>query len=807
MFQNYLKIAIRNLLKYKFYSIINIVGLSIGITTFLFIFLYVNHELSYDQYHVHADRIVRLDAHAKLGENEVNSATNSAPAGPVFTSEIPEIEAFCRFRYRGSYLVKYEEHHYKEEQVIFVDSSFFNFFNIPVVAGNPETALTAPNSAVITQNTAVKYFGSENPIGKNLILDNNKNYNVTAVIENIPTNTHFNFDLFLSIGDLTKSQDNQWGSFNYNTYVLLKEGTDWNVFKEKMQKTFLKYFEPVLKQYVGVTYDQFIAGGNYIFLDFTPLTKIHLYSDKEDELAANSDIRYIYIFGIIGLFILFIAGINFVNLSTARAMNRAKEVGVRKVVGAMRHHLIRQFLSESTLVALTSLLLAIGLIQLLLPWFNSLSGKMLTFSNFMSPRFLMIALLVGIITGLLSGIYPAFYLSAFRPAIVIKGNFNFKNANSLFRNSLVIFQFFITTILIVCTVVVYKQLQFMQNKKLGFNKEQILIINDAYALKNNVHSFKTKVLSNPFVKNASVTGFLPVESSRNSSSFFKGNNPTQENAILISNWVVDFDYVKTMGMEMIKGRDFDAQLSTDSMAIIINEELARQVGYEDPIGKTMSGYTSEDTDDLEIFTIIGVIKNFHYASLRDAIKPLALFYGKNEGAISLRFQTEDINVLIQQLAADWQKMAPDQPFSYQFMDERFSRMFEQEQRLGKIIGGFAFLTIFIACIGLLGLATFITQQRTKEIGIRKVLGASIPNLVYLLCKDFGKLILIAFLFAVPVSWYFMQEWLTDFAYATSVGISVFLLAGLLILMMTILSVFYQSTRVALINPVETLKQE
>lgn len=811
MLQNYFKIAWRNLRKYKFYSAINIFGLGIGMAAFLFILLYIQDELSYDRYHENATQIVRIDFHAKLGENEVVAAENVPPAGPVFTQEYPEVDAFFRFRNRGSYLINYKNDTYKEEAVIFADSTFFQFFSVPLVKGNPKTALVAPNSIILTERMAKKYFGIEEPIGKTLKLDNQADYKVTGVMESIPANTHFNYDFLMSMSTLEESREMEsWGSTNFKTYLLLKEGTDLVALGNKLQATFKRNFESVLKDFVGTTWDDFMAGGNYAKMVIMPLTDIHLRSDKMEEAGANGDIRYVYIFGIIGLFILLIASINFVNLSTARSVNRAKEVGVRKVVGALKNHLIKQFLSESTLIAIFALFLAFGLLHLCLPSFNDISGKAFLTSSFYTPSFLGTIFSIAITIGLLSGIYPAFYLSAFQPIKVLKGSLVGHKNKSLFRNSLVVFQFFITTLLIVGTIVIFQQLQFMQNKKLGYNKDQVLVINDAYALDKNVNAFKQKMLENTAVKSASVSGFLPTPSNRNTNSFFKSKNPSQENAILIANWTVDYDYVETMGLEILSGRDFKQEMATDSNSIIINEELAKQLGYENPVGEFMSNQNYDDNNQVTetvLYPIIGVVKNFHFASLRESISPLALFIGNSRGAISLRLQTNDMQGFIKQLESDWQLMAPGQPFSYQFLDERFARMFETEQKLGKIAGVFAFLAIFIACIGLLGLATFIAQQRTKEIGIRKVLGANIPNLVYLLCKDFGKLILVAFVLAAPLAWYFMNQWLADFAYSTSISWTVFLLAGGLILLMAVLSVLYQATRVALVNPVETLKWE
>lgn len=811
MLQNYLKIAWRNLRKYKFYSLINIFGLGIGIAAFLFILLYIQDELSYDRYHEHAAQIIRVDFHAKLGENEVITAENVPPAGPVFTQDFPEVAAFFRFRERGSYLINYQADTYKEENIIFADSTFFQFFSIPLVEGNPRTVLTQPNSIVMSETMAKKYFGIQEAIGKTVKLDNRADYTVTGIMEEMPKNTHFNYDFLLSMSTLEESKDMQnWGSSNFKTYLLLQENTDLVQLEQKIQATFKQHFEAVLRDFVGTSWDEFMAGGNYAKMAIMPLTDIHLRSDKTAEAGANGDIRYLYIFGIIGLFILLIASINFVNLSTARSVNRAKEVGVRKVVGALRNHLVKQFLSESLLIAFLSLLLALGFLHLLLPYFNDLSAKTFTFTNFYQPTFVVTILGIAISIGVLSGLYPAFYLSAFQPIKVLKGSLIGQKNKSLFRNTLVVFQFFITTLLIVGTIVIFQQLQFMQTKKLGYNKEQVLVINDAYALDKNVQAFKNKLLDNPTVQAASVSGFLPVPSNRNTSSFFKNKTPSQENTILIANWTVDHDYAKTMGLEILDGRDFDRQKSTDSSAIIINEALAKQLGFENPVGEFMSGYTFDNNNQItgtEVYPIIGVIRNFHFESLRSAISPLALFIGSSRGAISVRLQTKDMPNFIQQLETDWTTMAPGQPFSYQFLDERFSKMFESEQQLGKIASIFSFLAIFIACIGLLGLATFIAQQRTKEIGIRKVLGANIPNLVYLLCKDFGQLILIAFLLAAPLAWYFMNQWLADFAYATAISWWVFALAGLLILLMAVLSVLYQATRVALVNPVDTLKWE
>ncbi len=807
MLQNYFKIALRNLSKHKFYSFINILGLTIGITAFLFLLLYVQDELSYDKYHELSDRIYRVDVNAKLGEQAFVGATNAAIAGPTMKQDFPEVEAFFRFRNRGSYLVKYENHHYKEENVIFADSTLFQFFSLNLIEGDPKTALVEPNSVVITKEMAEKYFGLEDAMGKTLILDNDENYQVTGIIESVPKNTHFGYEFFLSMSTMEESRSPHWGSMNFNTYVVLKKGTDWKVFEKKLSHLIDNYFAPQIMPLIGASWEDFTKAGNYANYELFPLEKIHLHSDKIDETAANSDIRYVYIFSIIGFFILLIACINFMNLSTARSTNRAKEVGVRKVVGAMRSNLIRQFLSESILISLIALVLAWLGVQLLLPYFNDLAGKELELTKFHSIGFILTTIGLALVTGLLAGSYPAFFLSKFKPVKVLKGSLSKGAKKSTFRNTLVVFQFIVTTILIAGTIIVYNQLNYCQTKKLGFNKDQVVMLQDVYALGENVQAFKNRMLQNPEVTNATVSSFVPVPSARNSTAFWAGKQPKDDNVIIIGNWTVDHDYVSTLGMQILKGRDFSRDFPTDSTGVILNQEALKALGLEeDPIGQEIGTFVDEDLN-IGHYKVIGVVEDFHFESLRSAIAPVGFFLGSSRGLMSFRINTSDVQGFIANLQKTWDEMAPGQPFAYTFMDDRYDRMYEAESRVGKIVGTFAFLAIFIACIGLLGLATFTAQQRTKEIGIRKVLGASVPDMVYLLCKDFGKLIVVAFFIAIPVAWYFMNQWLMDFEYATSVSWITFALAGFFVLAIAILTIIYQSTRVALVDPIETLKYE
>lgn len=805
MWRNHFKIAWRNLKKSKLYTGINIFGLSSGLIAFLFILLYVQDELSYDTYNPYSDRLYRVDFQGRLGDQEINSAQNAAPLGPALQETYPEVEGFMRFRSHGSFLVKYQNRHHKEDRITFVDSTFFSLFNIPLIKGEAAEVLKAPNSVVLTEAMAQKYFGIEDPMGKQLILDNDDAFEVTGIMEEVPHNTHFQFDFLLSMSTIEESRNTQWGSFNFNVYVLLQEGTNVGGFEDKIQDVLVDNFGKEVEQYVGLTWDEFIEAGNQGQYILTATKDIHLHSNLDGELGANGDIAYVWIFSIIGLFILFIACINFMNLSTASASTRAKEVGVRKVVGAARHSLIQQFLSESLLISLLSGGIAMVGIWFLLPYFNDLSGKDLPGLLIRNTGFVLLAALISILVGILAGSYPAFFLSAYQPIKVLKGHLERGRSKSLLRSGLIVFQFLITTSLIIGALVVYRQLDFVQNKKLGFDKDQVLILNDAYALGDKVGAFKEKMLQNPAVQSASVTGYLPVPSYRNSTSFFKGNSPVPENAILMNNWYVDHDYIPTFDMEIIEGRAFSTSFPSDSSGVVINEKAAEFWGDENPVGKTVSEYDNQDR--LVTHTIIGVVQNFHYESLRSRIQPLALFLGDSRGAVSMRLKTDDMAGFISFMEKGWNEMAPGQPFDYSFLDERFDQMYRAEQRIGRIISTFTILAIFIACIGLFGLATFAAQQRTKEIGIRKVLGASLSGLVGLLTRDFLGLVLISLLIAIPVAWFGMNKWLQNFAYSTKLDWWIFAAAGLSAIVIAFMTVSFQSLRAALANPVKSLRSE
>lgn len=554
--------------------------------------------------------------------------------------------------------------------------------------------------------------------------------------------------------------------------------------------------------------DDFYKSGNKLEFHLMPLTAIHLRSDRFPELGVNGNIQYVYIFGAAALFILLIACINFMNLSTARSASRAKEVGIRKVLGTERKNLVFQFLTESTLMAVISLILAVAIAYSILPLFNTIAAKSLSFSDIFSAQILPFLLALPLVVGIIAGSYPAFFLSKFKPVSVLKGKINTGFKKNILRSSLVVFQFAMSIILIIGTVVIYKQLNYIQTTNLGFSKDQVLIINGAGALGNNREAFKNELLATPGVSSGTLSSYLPVSSSRSDNSYSKDAVMDPTNALSMQTWVVDYDYIKTMGMNIINGRNFSKSFGADSSGIIINEAAAKVLGYTNPVGKKIyTNFQTATSNDLISYTIIGVVKDFHYESLRQNIYPLGMRLGNRAGLASFKVKAKNIQVLIKQAETTWKKMAPGMPFSYRFMDDAFNNMYSAEQRVGEISITFSILTIFIACLGLFGLVTYMAEQRTKEIGVRRVLGASVRGIVQMLSKDFLKLVAIAFVFAAPLAWWAMHMWLQDFAYRINIDWWIFAVAGLGALLIALLTVSVQAIRAAIANPVESLRTE
>jgi len=813
MIKNYFKVAFRNLWKNKSYSAINIFGLAIGLASCLLITLYVTDELSYDRHFKNADRIYRINSDIRFGGGDLHMTQTSDMMGELLKKDYPQIEQYTRiYNNEGPKLIRKGNEFITEARVANVDSTFFSVFQLPAVEGDTRTALNEPNTVVITESAAKKYFGSVDVMDKQIeVKDDSANtpYKITAVIKDIPKETHFNFEFLFSM----KNVNYQWGqltSHNFHTYLLLKPGTDYKAFEKKFEQYSEKYVVPFAQRFVKISsMAELRKAGNKLEYTLIPVTDIHLYSDYMFEITPSGNSQFVYIFSAVALFILILACINFMNLSTARSAKRAKEVGIRKVLGTERKTLIGQFLVESTITAAISLMIAIAIAYFVLPVFNDVAAKSLSVKDLFGIHILPFLVLLPFVVGLLAGSYPALFLSGFRPIAVLKGNMHTGFKKSNLRNGLVVFQFATSIMLIIGTIIVYNQLNYIQHKKLGFNKDQVLIIDGAYALGNNIQAFKNDVLAMQGISSGTLSSYLPVtNSSRSDNTYSKEAVMDTKSGIDMQTWRIDYDYIKTMGMEIVKGRNFSKEYGSDSAAILITETTARMLGYNDPIGKMMYSPSGIPGDGALVpVQIIGVVKDFHFESLRKKLGPLCFLLSKSTGLASFKVSAASVKDLIPKIESRWKSLAPGMPFSYRFMNDSFNDMYRSEQRAGTIAIVFAILAIFIACLGLFGLATYMAEQRTKEIGIRKVLGASVSNVVAMLSKDFLLLVVIASIVAFPVAWWAMNKWLQDFEYRVNISVWVFMIAGIAALLIALITVSFQAIKAATANPVKSLRSE
>ncbi|MDH5383968.1 MAG: ABC transporter permease [Candidatus Aminicenantes bacterium] len=803
MVKNYLKVAIRNILKHKGFSIINIVGLAIGIACSILILIFVAHELSYDKFHEKADRTYRIAVRASVGDTKIRQTYSSSATFKKLLEDFPEIEVGVKFLNLGRTPVKLGEITFYESRFFALDSTFFDVFTFPLIHGNPKTALSEPNSMVVSKNTALKYFGSTDAVGKILRSDfsygpGSVDFEITGVSENVPDNSHFHYDLLVSSSTFpTFINDPGWSSNNFITYVVLKEGTTAEWFNERLKEFTRRYMG-------GERFDAWVAKGNFWEYFLQPLTKIHLNSDLNGEFEANGNETYVYIFSAISIIILLIACINFMNLSTAKSSLRAKEVGMRKVVGSGRGGLVFQFLSESVLLSFISLTIGMVLVIILLPLYKNLIGRQLEIHYFDNLVAIPSLLALGLIVGVISGSYPAFFLSSFKPITALKGMTIRSKGGSWLRNILVIFQFMISIFLIIGTLAVNQQLKFFQNKKLGFDKEQVLVIRNPGALGNNITPFKEALRKYSSIIDVSGSNTLPGKSFSNIGFGAEG----VDKSFTLNLCVCDYDFLETLKLELAQGRFFSRDFVTDSHAAVLNEKAVELLGWDDPIGKKINNWARNRGD----FTVIGVIKDYHYESLHQEIRPQALFlsdgyYTNVESYISVRLNTENISETIGYVENTWKDFAPNKPFEYSFLDEDYDNLYMNEQQTRKLFSIFSFLAIFIACLGLFGLASFIADRRTKEIGIRKVLGASVPGIVQILNKHFVKWVFIANLIAWPIAWFIMNRWLQNFAYRIELSWWMFVLAAVLALVIALITVSFQTVKAALRNPVDSLRYE
>jgi putative ABC transport system permease protein len=807
MIRNYIKTAFRSLLKNKGFTAINVLGLALGLATCLLIVFYVFDELSYDRYNANLSRIYRVNNDFKFGGNEGSYAVAPAPTAAALKADFPEIEQVTRFRNRGGNQVKKGDHDIQENSMVYADPTVFAVFTLPMTSGDPKTALKDPHTIVITEKIAKKYFNSTNAVGKVLTFNDTALYKVTGVIKNVPSQSHFHFDFFISMPTLAESKENAWFSNNFNTYLLLRPGADINALKAKLPQFMHKHAGPQLQDILHLTFDKFEQSGNYFRFSLTPLTAIHLRSNSQAELEGNGNIQTVYIFAAIAVLILLIACVNFMNLSTARSSNRAKEVGVRKVLGSARKYLIAQFLTESIIVTLVGAIIAVFAAWALLPVFNNLSGKELAITPHILLWLVPSLLVFILVIGCLAGSYPALYLSSFQPIEVLKGKLAAGFKNSMLRNILVVGQFVISIGLIIGTLVIYNQLKYIENKDIGFNREHVLTVWDTWTLGDKAKTFKQDIKKLSGVQSVTLTGFLPTDGANNNSSVFKDPVLDPKQAVQTSTWYVDEDYIPTLGMKIIAGRNFSKQMASDSVALIVNEAAAKLLAFSNPLQQQL--YVPQDNmaKVMKPFHIIGVIKDFNFKSLRENVTPMVLFNEGDRGALSIRMKSTDLKSLVDQVKKRWAAFSPSHQFNYSFMDQDFDKLYRTEQRTGGIAVAFTSLAVIIACLGLFGLAAYAAEQRIKEIGIRKVLGANVSNIVGMLSKDFILLVLIAIAVAVPVSWYFMHKWLQGFAYHQNVQWWIVTVAGLGAILIAFVTISFQSIKAALMNPVKSLKSE
>lgn len=805
MYKNYFKIAIRNLRKNKIFSFINVAGLAIGLSCCMLIAAYVFNELSYDRYPAKANQIYRVQLNV-TGNGNIETYTNvDVAVGPGIKDAYPEVESFTRLLMAGETFMHYNDKQFKES-FVFADSNFLETFSIPFLEGNAASALSKPNSIVITRALAKKYFGDEEPMGKTLT-DPKSSFTVTGVVEKIPENTHFHFDAFASMSTLGLTSQT-WSNISFYTYLVLKKGADPKKLEAKFPDLVAKHVVPEIVHDMGVSLAEAQKSVNTFRIFLEPLTDIHLYSNTKYELGTNGDIQYVYIFGGLALFILLLACVNFTNLSTASSSKRAREIGIRKVMGSEKKQLIYQFLTESILLTYFAILLALAIVYLVTPYFNQLAGRNISVVFFFGWRSLFAVALLGLFVGVVAGIYPAFVLASFNTIKILKGSSTTStNSKSLLRSSLVVFQFAVSTGLIIATIIVYQQLRYMQNKKLGYNKEQVVYLQDTYLLGNrSVRSaFKETLLKDSRIINASIGTDIPGNPNMDGTQIYPKEKAAIENDVEIHANIfhVDDNYIPTLGIKMKAGRNFSKDFPSDSFGVIINEAAVRELGWSgsDPIGKTIV------TSGQHEFKVIGVAEDFHYASVKQKIIPLMIELGHMGSGTIVKIKTGDVQNLIAGIKKQWNAFSPGAPFVYYFLDEKFASLYAAEEKTGQIFTVFAIVAIVIACLGLFGLATYITKQRTREIGIRKVFGASVKSVLFLVSKEFLLLVFIAFILAVPLTWWAMNNWLQNFAYRVTVSWWIFIVAGLLTLVIALVTVSFKAVQAAFANPIKSLRTE
>ena len=806
MFKNYFKIAFRNLIKHKSFSVINILGLAIGLSVGLLILLYVFNEVTFDHHIKNYQNKFRVGSHIEMQGRKVSFGQTAGPVGEAMLEEIPEVIKSSRL-YMSNGIMAYENKVFKEDEIIYAEPSFFDMFSVNMIVGNPKNVLETPFSIVMTEETANKYFGNENPIGKILKLDNSYDFTVTGIVNRLPTNTHIQYDMLISWNTLYQLPAHQrfvngWMGFNYKAYVELTDASQEKVVQKKLDAMVAKYTGEIAKMF-NAELSMFIQ----------PVKDIYLYSELEDE-PVKGNLTYIMIFTAIGLFIILIACINFMNLSTARSISRLKEIGMRKVLGAERKKIINQFLSESIFLSIIGVAIALLLVTMLLPTFNRLIDQQLSLSLLFNWQIIIGLVVLTFMVGILAGSYPAFYTSGFQPVNALHGKLRSAKGNKLFRNSLVTFQFVISIGLIAVTIVIFGQLRYLSDRNLGFDKDHVLCVSmSGKNMSDNYEVFKNKVDQISGVQSSTASSLLPGRG--NSETYFKFEGMTENGEQILPFVEADYDYAKTLDIKMKMGRFFDREFPADELGMVINESLLKTLPWNDLIGRKIERMEMKDGKPFyREFHVIGVIKDYNFESLHQKIRPLIItlpvqhseFVGEIN-YVSAKINTANVRDVVASVESIWKEMEPARPINYFFLDESFDRLYRSEQRLGEMFIYFTILAIFVSCLGLFGLATFTAEKRTKEVGIRKTLGADTSTIAILLAKDFAKWVIIANIVAWPVAYYIISKWLESFAYKIELNFLPFILAGVIAFVIAIATISFQTVKVAYTNPAKTLRTE
>ncbi len=809
MFSNFFKSALRNIFRHKTYVIINILGLAVGFACSLLIFLFVIHELSFDKFNEKYDRIYRIYIDGKMSDQEFKSAWTPAPAARTFVEEFPEIETAIRMQRWDELLIRIDDRKFIESKIALADSGFFNVFSLKLLEGDPSKVLSQPNAVVLTLSQARKYFGNGEAVGNHLRIGNDSTlYTITGVMQDVPENSHLDFDILLSFLTHPRANDDFWLSNSFSTYLLLREGASPEVLESKMPVIIEKYIGPQVEKSLGMDLQAFADAGNRYGMFLQPLSDIHLNTEIMADFKRSSDRKYIYIFSGIAFIILIVAGINYMNLSTARSARRSREVGLRKVVGSSKGMLIWQFILESVLLTVISTVLAVLLVELLLPVFNNMLQTNLKVGYFTRWYVIPGLLLLTVFIGLFSGSYPAWFLASFMPVKVLYGKLKVGLSNTVIRSILVIFQFFFSIALIITSLIIYKQINYMLNKDMGFDKEQLMVIRRADALQKKIIAFKDEIKKIPDV--ISITNSTTVPGYPNNNNGYQIEGRSAEQLFMMwTNWI-DYDYFETYKIELTDGRNFSRDFPSDSAGMIINEEAVRRFGLDDVFNKRFiqPGYNNQEK---VYMNILGVSGNFHYQSLQNKIEP-HVFMLKPEkwdwaGYLTIRVGKENMDKTIAMIENTWRSFTGDEPFQYFFMDQEFEKFYKEEKRTARIALAFSILAIFIACLGLFGLTSFATEQRAREISLRKVLGSTAKSIVLLFTREISILIAIATIPAWIVSYFFLKNWLQNFSYHITLSPWEFILATVLVLLIALITVSYRTYRAALVNPAEVLKYE